>query len=123
MSARFVKLTGADGEPRWVRAEAIVDMRQYQQDDPLTCIDCLGGYSPSVRETPEQILALLAAPAPAPSVEVTDEAVEAALDAEHAEAVAKGYRRSWRESCFPEEERRAMRAAIEAADRARGLRP
>jgi hypothetical protein len=105
---RFVKLTGVDGEPRWIRADAIIDIRQYdggtfETGHRLTCIDCLGGYSPSVHETPEQILALLDAPGTA---EVTEEVVDAAWDA-YAASGGSG----------------SMRAAIEAADRARGLRP
>jgi hypothetical protein len=110
---RFVKLTGADGEPRWIRADAIIDIRQYdggtfETGHRLTCIDCLGGYSPSVYETPEQILALLDAPGTA---EVTDDVAKAARVAFWAtvneETTGLG---DWR-------------AAIEAADRARGLRP
>lgn len=67
-----------------------------------------------VKESPAEILALLAEPQPV-AVTVTNEMVDAALDAEHGEAVAKGYRHSWRDLSFVDTERKRMRAALEAA--------
>lgn len=103
--ARFVKLTQQDGAlPLWLSTDG--SLLLAQKHDGSTRLDTVA-FSYSVRESPEQILALLAEPVG----EVT-------------EAVARAAWAEW----TPAQEPSAvaienMRAAIEAADRARGLRP
>ena len=127
MSARFVKLTEADGLRREVhiRADTISLVTTYAVNGAPTgnaYVHRVDGLGHHVEESPAEILALLAEPAPSPSVEVTEAAVEAALDGEYGALVNAGYRRSWREAAFPDEIKDRMRLAIIAADRARGLR-
>lgn len=108
---KFVKLHSADnGEPGWFSARHIV-MLGLTKNGTLVAIH--GADSAElVRESPEEILALLAEP---PSVEVTEAVVNVALDVWNGGAW-------WRTTELEDRLIPQMRAAIEAADRARGLR-
>lgn len=107
---RFVKLTASNGVPADVRADWITVV--YPSELGTVINGVFAGIV--VRESPEQILSLLAEPAP--TVEVTEAAVTAAWAALQECAAAAGSRE-------PAPGDWAVRAAIEAADRARGLRP
>ena len=107
MSARFVRLRAAGRKADVdIRVSAIEAIVTDDNDSGCRVETARGSYD--VRESPAEILALLAEPAPAPSVEVTMDAVYAAIDA------ARSADGPWPE---------VLRAAIIAADRARGLRP
>lgn len=67
MSAKFIKLTAKDGDPLWFAVGHIVAMYAAEQDDfeaadisYNTQIEGHGTDLWKVRETPEQILALIA---------------------------------------------------------------
>ena len=106
---RFVRLTMADGSERPVDINpAAISAIIAEWESGRASIDTtihIYGTCFSVTETRDEILALLAAPAP--SVEVTESVLDAAWAA-YDDAASTG--------------RDSMRAAIEAADRARGLR-
>jgi hypothetical protein len=110
--SRFVKLTLFDGNPLfvWMAPGAAIFPDDKTDQTRLTSLDAEESEYFLVRESPEQILALLdAVDAPGTAeVTVTDGVVDRAWDA-YAN-VRTG-------------SQAAMRAAIEAADRARGLRP
>ena len=112
MSARFVRLTGTHGRPVDIAVAHIVSIEVESAGGVFLAA---GRTSYGVAESREEVLALLAEPAPSPSVEVTEAAVEAANDAWFADV-------PWRGQGSERDCRMMMRAAIEAADRARGLR-
>jgi hypothetical protein len=110
MSARFVKLTPADDGV----AEAYFDLQTGIMISADAAGACLAPvrFPLLVRESPAEIMALLAEPAP--SVEVTEAAARAALCVWHGTTDPS----TWDAAMCKD-----MRAAIQAADRARGLRP
>jgi hypothetical protein len=117
VSARFVRLTPVNAEDKavWVNPAGIVCIGVAGDETAVTFVNSEAAQC--VRETPEQILALLAEPAPSPSVEVT-EAVWRAASAGYDE-----YCIAMQDTGNGPSEAEAWIAAIEAADRARGLRP